>query len=143
MSIFYVSASLTNPADRQRFAEVSGLLVDTGSECTWVDGSLLETLGVPREPRPKRFVMADGRTATRDVGYAIVRVGTAVTIDEVVFAQAGELHLLGARTLEGLRLRVDPIRKVLVPAGPAPAAAVPDAAATPDATSEAAIAGLR
>ena len=45
-----------------------------------------------------------------------------VTIDEIVFANPGEMQLLGARTLEGLRLRVDPIRKVLLPAGPAPAA---------------------
>jgi len=43
-------------------------------------------------------------------------------IDEVVFAEAGDLALLGARTLEGLNLTVDSARKKLVAAGPLPAA---------------------
>jgi hypothetical protein len=40
------------------------------------------------------------------------------TIDEVVFAQHGDLSLLGARTLEGLNLRVDSKNKKLVAGGP-------------------------
>ena len=43
-------------------------------------------------------------------------------LDEVVFGEPGDLVLLGARSLEGLNLLVDPHRKVLVDAGPAPAA---------------------
>jgi len=39
-----------------------------------------------------------------------------------VFGEAGDLVLLGARSLEGLNLRVDPLTKTLVDAGPAPAA---------------------
>ena len=56
------------------------------------------------------------------MGYAIVRVGEHVTIDEVVFAEPGDLQLLGARTLEGLNLTIDPARRQLVGAGPVPAA---------------------
>jgi len=41
----------------------------------------------------------------------------------VVFGESGDLTLLGARSLEGLNLRVDPVNKRLVDAGPAPAAA--------------------
>lgn len=44
------------------------------------------------------------------------------TIDEVVFAEPGELLLLGARTLEGLNLTIDTSRKRLVAAGPVPVA---------------------
>ena len=44
------------------------------------------------------------------------------TIDEVVFAEPGDLALLGARTLEGLNLAVDTAKKKLVAAGPLPAA---------------------
>ena len=40
----------------------------------------------------------------------------------VVFAEPGDLVLLGARTLEGLNLTVDDIRKKLVAADPLPAA---------------------
>ena len=65
---------------------------------------------------------ANGQTITRSVGFAIIRVNNEFTIDEVVFAQKGDLQLLGARTLEGLNLRVDPRAKRLVAAGPVSAA---------------------
>jgi hypothetical protein len=41
----------------------------------------------------------------------------------VLFAEKGDLLLLGARTLEGLNLTIDPARRELVAAGPLPAAA--------------------
>jgi hypothetical protein len=44
------------------------------------------------------------------------------TVDEVVFAEPGDLALLGARTLEGLNLTVDAARKRLLAAEPLPAA---------------------
>jgi hypothetical protein len=50
-------------------------------------------------------------------------VNGAQTGDDVVFAEAGDLVLLGARTMEGLNFRVDPVRHVLVDAGPVDAAA--------------------
>jgi predicted aspartyl protease len=68
------------------------------------------------------FVLANGPQVTRSVGFAIVRIGKHFTIDEVVFAEPGDLALLGARTLEGLNLTVDPSRRRLVAAGPLPAA---------------------
>jgi hypothetical protein len=46
-----------------------------------------------------------------------------VTNDEVVFGEENDVVLLGARSLEGLNLRVDQNRKILVDGGPAPAAA--------------------
>jgi len=57
-----------------------------------------------------------GKHITRSVGFAIVRVGAAYTVDEVVFAELGDLSLLGA--LEGLNLVVDPARQRLFAAGP-------------------------
>jgi predicted aspartyl protease len=66
--------------------------------------------------------MANGQTVTRSVGFAILRVDKYFTVDEVVFAEKGDLLLLGARTLEGLNLTVDPHKKKLVAAGPLPAA---------------------
>src|SRR5207247_1153894 len=72
------------------------------------------------EPRKKdlHFQMANGEIITRSVGYAILRVEKSETVDEVVFAQKGDLQLLGARALEGLNLRVDSRSKKLVAAGP-------------------------
>ena len=48
------------------------------------------------------FVLANGQKITRCVGFAIIRVEQCFTVDEVVFAEKGDLILLGARTLEGL-----------------------------------------
>ena len=67
-------------------------------------------------------MMANGQQVTRSVGFAIIRLDKFFTIDEVVFAEKGDLLVLGARTLEGLNLTVDSKRKKLVAAGPIPAA---------------------
>lgn len=66
--------------------------------------------------------MANGQVITRSVGFAVLRVDKHFTIDEVVFAEPGDLLLLGARTLEGLNLTVDSRRRQLVAAGPLPVA---------------------
>ena len=98
--------------------------MDTGREYTWVPAATLEKLGITREKKDLLFVMANGQQVTRSVGFAIIRLDKFFTIDEVVFAEKGDLLLLGARTLEGLNLTVDPKRKKLVAAGPLPAALV-------------------
>jgi predicted aspartyl protease len=98
------------------------MLVDTGSEYTWVPEEALVKIGVRREKKDVQFVMANGKTLTRSVGFAIVRVGEDFTVDEVVFGQKGDLSILGARSLEGMGLKVDPRRKKLVASGPLPAA---------------------
>jgi predicted aspartyl protease len=77
---------------------------------------------VTREKKDLQFVMANGTVVTRSVGFAILAVGKSFTIDEVVFSEPGDLMLLGARSMEGLNLVVDPARKKLVAAGPLPAA---------------------
>jgi predicted aspartyl protease len=97
---------------------VPKLQVDTGSDYTWVPSKLLERVGVQREKKDLPFVMANGQSVTRSVGFAIIRLDKYFTIDEVVFAEKGDLPLLGARTLEGLNLTVDPKRKKLVAGGP-------------------------
>jgi hypothetical protein len=68
--------------------------------------------------------MADGRILERQVGYAIVHAGGKATVDDVVFADETDLLILGARSMEGLNLRVDPRLKQLVSAGPILAAAM-------------------
>ena len=98
------------------------MLVDTGSEFTWVPRAELEAIGVQQEKKDLTFVMANGQRITRNVGFAIVRAEGNFTVDEVVFAEPGDLLLLGARSLEGLNLMVDSAGKRLVAAGPLPAA---------------------
>lgn len=122
MGTFHIACKIENHRDRTKAVRVPKLLVDTGSEHTWVPAATLEKIGVVREKKDVRFIMANGEVVTRSVGFAILRVGKNFTIDEVVFAEPGDLALLGARTLEGLNLTVDAVRKKLVAAGPVPAA---------------------
>src|SRR5437870_3566164 len=96
-------------------------LVDTGAELTWAPRELLESLGIAVERRVG-FRTADGRVIHRDIGYAIVHAAGTATNDDVVFAEAEDLVLLGARSLEGMNLRVDSRNKQLVVAGPIDAA---------------------
>lgn len=122
MGTFHVACRVENHVDRSKSTRIPKLLVDTGSEHTWIPGEKLERIGVGREKKDIQFVMANGEVVTRSVGFAILRVERHFTIDEVVFAEPGDLLLLGARTLEGLNLTVDAARKKLVAAGPHPAA---------------------
>lgn len=118
MGTFSVGCRFENSVHRSKSVSVRRILVDTSSEYTWVSAEMLEKIGIAREKKDVEFVMANGQRVTRSVGFAIVRVEKAFTIDEVVFAEKGDLLLLGARTLEGLNLAVDSRRKKLVAAGP-------------------------
>jgi predicted aspartyl protease len=121
MGTFFVRCKIENVSDRSKSALLSRMLVDTGSEYTWVPATTLEKLGVEREKKDVPLI-ANGQQITRNVGFAIIRLDKYFTVDEVVFAEKGDLLLLGARTLEGLNLRLDSRAKKLVAAGPLPAA---------------------
>lgn len=116
MGLFRTTIGVESIA-RGAVRDVADALVDTGSELTWIPRAVLESLGVAVERR-RAFIVADGRRVERDVGYAIVHAARTSTVDEVVFADAGDFALLGVRSLEGLNLRVDPVKKQLVDAGP-------------------------
>jgi len=115
---FYTSCRVENHNDRKRTVEVPKLLVDTGAEFTWISGETLKNIGVKREKKDYTFLMANGQEITRAVGFAILHVGNALTIDEVIFGEPGDLQILGTRSLEGMNLRVDSRAKKLVAGGP-------------------------
>lgn len=117
VGIVRTNIGIESPNERGRVAALTDTLVDTGSEFTWAPRSVLESLGI-RPERRQVFVVADGRRIDRDVGYAIVHAGGFATADDVVFAEASDLVLLGVRSLEGLNLRVDVVGKRLVELGP-------------------------
>jgi predicted aspartyl protease len=117
MGTFRVRISLEHPARRGIELSIENVLVDTGSEFTWVPAAVLEQLGVAPE-RTRRFIIADGRLLERRIGIAIVHAEGTLAPDWVVFAEPGDMVLLGAHSLEGLNLRVDPGARRLIPAGP-------------------------
>jgi predicted aspartyl protease len=115
--LFRVTIELENLAHRGQRQSIPNILVDTGSEYTWAPRSVLESLGITPQ-RKQGFRLADGRRIDRDIGYALVHAAGCEAPDLVVLAEPGDLVLLGAHSLEGLNLKVDPVRKELVPAGP-------------------------
>ena len=118
---FRIDIEIENPARLGERRLVPTVLVDTGAELSWIPAPILDSLGIPRL-KIWRFRQADGTVLERAAGPALVYAGGTLTSDEVVFGEPGDMVLLGARSLEGLNLRVDPFRKILVDAGPAPAA---------------------
>jgi len=118
MGAFHVDCEVVNLRQPGRAVLVPKLLVDSGSEFTWVPETALARVGVRVVKKDLAFLMANGQQVTRSVGYAILRVGEFETVDEVVFGQPGDLSFLGARTLEGFGASVDARHKRLVAAGP-------------------------
>jgi predicted aspartyl protease len=125
MGLFYVGCRVLNEVT-SKSTTVRRLMVDMGAESTWIDATVLDAIGIERRKKDLQFQLASGQIVSRSVGYAVLTVDKAETVDEVVFAERGDLQLLGARALEGLNLQVDSRRKRLVAAGPiVSAAAVP------------------
>jgi predicted aspartyl protease len=122
MGTFRIDIELENPAHAGPRVRVPGLLVDTGSELSWVPARILESLLIERV-KTKHFRQASGAVIERWTGEARVHAAGTVTPDEVVFGEPGDLVILGSRTLEGLNVMVDPVGKRLVDSGPAPAVA--------------------
>jgi predicted aspartyl protease len=122
MGSFRVEVEIENPARPGERQTLSSVLVDTGAELSWFPAATLEALGIERY-KESRFRQADGTILERWTGPAFIYVAGQRTTDEVVFGESGDLVLLGARTLEGLNFRIDPITRQLTDAGPAPAAA--------------------
>ena len=99
MGLFNVDCKVEHPTKPNKAEVVADLLVDTGSEFTWIDEAVLKRLGIE-----------------------VRKTDLSHTVDEDKFARKGDHPLRGARTLEGLKLVVDPKNKRLVPGEPGIAA---------------------
>lgn len=121
MGLFAVDIEVAKPGKKVHWGLIKKVVVDTGSELTWLPEAELRSLGIQVFKRDQVFVMANGQWVTRDVGIALIRYGEFKTVDEVVLARPGDLLLLGARTIEGFNAIVDSRKWKLVAAGPIPA----------------------
>jgi predicted aspartyl protease len=106
MSLYRVNLVAVNIKDQQRVTPPIEVLVDSGSELSWLPSDLLHGAGIT-SVRSRTFQTVTGQTVQRFVGYAILRAEGFETIDEVVFAEPGDVALLGVRTLEGFGVMVD------------------------------------
>jgi predicted aspartyl protease len=123
MGTFRTSIEIENPVLRGQRRALEHVLVDTGAELSWAPAPILESLRIVRD-KLLNFRQANGSVLQRWTGVALIYAAGTWTVDHVVFGEPDDLTLLGARSLEGLNLRVDPVLKKLVDAGPAPAAVV-------------------
>ena len=93
--------------------EMVDALVDTGATYTMLPSSLLNRLSL--EPAQQiRFLVASGEYVNYDTSWATFAAEGRSGMARVIFGPEG-LFLLGATTLEDLRLAVDPIEEKLVP----------------------------
>ena len=99
--------------DGQRMRDMEAT-VDAGASFTTLPSSLLRELGI--EPMGKRgLLLADSRRIEMDYGEARATIDGDTVTTIVVFGEDEAPPLLGAYTLEGLALAVDPEAQRLVP----------------------------
>ena len=111
MGTFRVSIQLGR-ANGDHF-EAMEALVDTGASYTWIPRDVLEALGV-RPDEERVFVLADGREISYPLAWVRIRLDERSQPTLVVCGEPGTEPLLGAFTLEGFGLGVDPVNRRLI-----------------------------
>ena len=112
MGTFYVSIQVADRF-RERYVNVDAM-VDTGSTYTSLPETLLEELGIERE-ETDIFELADNRLVEYDLGDIRLRLEGREHYVPVIFAPDNATPLVGAVTLEIMRLGIDPVAEKLVP----------------------------
>jgi predicted aspartyl protease len=108
MSVFKVNLIAINPKIPDKLTPPIEVLVDTGAELTWLPRGVLLQIGI-KPVRKRAFITATKQIVQREVGYTILRSEGYETIDEVVFAEPGDMNLLGVRTIGGFGVMIDNI----------------------------------
>lgn len=117
MGTFSVTIEIGDPQG-QRFVEIEAM-ADTGAVTTMIPASVLHRLDVYPVVSDV-FEYAGGEQVELYLGETRVRIGDRYTTSWVIFGEEDATPLLGAYTLEGLRLGVDPYAQRLIPVGPLP-----------------------
>ena len=113
MGTFKTTIEIGDPTGtRYRAVEAT---VDTGATYTIIPADILNELSVDVLER-RSFELADGGTAHYDLGETKIRLEGRSMTRAVVFGNGQAMPIVGADTLEGLGLVLDPIKKKLLPA---------------------------
>ncbi len=99
--------------DGQQFRDVTAE-VDTGSSYTTLPGSMLRELGIVPKGR-RTLLLANNQRVNLEYGEALATIDGESVTTLVLFGDDQSPALLGAYTLEGLALAVDPVAQRLVP----------------------------
>ena len=114
MGTFFAEAHFASPRRPER-RETVKLLVDSGSMYTWISGASLRDLGV--QPTERRRILTIERRATeRGMAEVLITLEGRTLHTLCLFGEPGDLEVLGAYTLEGFGLGIDPVQRRLIPA---------------------------
>ena len=113
MGLTHVKVRVGNPANGARAVEVA-CLVDSGAVYSLIPGRILRKLGI-KPHSTREFVLANGEVITRRVATATFEYQGRRGDSLVIVGQPGDDPLLGATTLEGFGLVLDPFRRELRP----------------------------
>ena len=112
MGTFNLTIQIAN-LNGEHFKDVE-VMVDTGATTTVVPRSTLEGLDIQPDIR-RTFEYAGGERVQLDMAEARAQVDGIETNTWVIFGEEGMSPLLGAYTLEGVFLGVDPYNERLTP----------------------------
>ena len=111
MGTFFHPMRLIGPNGREVDLDA---LVDTGASFSSVPGDLLRELGAT-PVRRVRLRLANGQSHLQDLGEVRADINGDEVTTLVIFGEEGSPPAIGAYTLEGLALGVDPVEARLVP----------------------------
>ena len=113
MGLTFVDVKVGNPSNGQRTEEVR-CLVDSGAVYSLIPEQVLRSLGI--QPHSSRdFVLADGQVVHRRLATATFEYEGRRGDSMCIVGEPGDDPLLGATTLEGFGLVLDPFRRELRP----------------------------
>ena len=112
MGTFYVTIQVADRF-RERYVNVDAM-IDTGSTYTSLPESVLDDLGIERD-ETDLFELAENRLVEYDIGDIRLLLENRERYVPVIFAPDDATPLVGATTLEILRLGIDPVAERLVP----------------------------
>jgi clan AA aspartic protease len=113
MGLTFLTVRVGNPANGHRVEEVN-CLVDSGAIYSLIPGRVLRRLGI-KPHSTREFVLANGEVIRRRLATATFEYQGKRGDSMVVVGETGDDPLLGATTLEGFGLVLDPFRRELRP----------------------------
>jgi clan AA aspartic protease len=113
MGLTYVKVRVGNPANGDRAEEVA-CLVDSGAVYSLIPGRILRKLGI-KPHSTREFVLANGEVVRRRLATATFEYEGRRGDSMVIVGEPGDDPLLGATTIEGFGLVLDPFRRELRP----------------------------
>ncbi|MBI2103799.1 clan AA aspartic protease [Candidatus Woesebacteria bacterium] len=111
MGVTTVRLKVSNLKDPKKSIE-DKFLVDSGASITVLPADIVKELGI-KPIFEKEFILADGKVVKRKIGSALVKFKGIEIPTQVVLGGKNDSKLLGALTLEGMGLALDPFERRL------------------------------